>query len=46
MWDQFADLGALERHAIDTSPDTPQATLARVREAVASGAFLLKELDP
>jgi DNA polymerase III delta prime subunit len=41
MWDQFADLGALDRHAIDTSADTPEVTPARVREAVESGAFLL-----
>ncbi|WAP50952.1 LuxR C-terminal-related transcriptional regulator [Arthrobacter sp. ATA002] len=41
MWDQFADLGTLERHAIDTSADTPEAALARVREAVGSGAYRL-----
>lgn len=41
MWDQFADLGILEGHAIDTSRDTPETTLARVREAVASGAYML-----
>lgn len=41
MWDQFADLGTLEGHAIDTSRDTPETTLARVRKAVASGAYML-----
>lgn len=41
MWDQFADLGALEPHAIDTTAQTPDETLAAVRAAVESQAYLL-----
>lgn len=41
MWDQFAELGHLERYVIDTSANTPQQRLAVVRDAVASGAYLL-----
>ena len=41
MWDQFAELGALERHVLDTTAQTPHETLAAVRAAVASEAYLL-----
>ena len=41
LWDQFADLGALERHVIDTTAQRPEETLAAVRRAVDSGDFLL-----
>lgn len=41
MWDQFADLGPLEGHAIDSTSHDPAATLAAVQEALASGAMLL-----
>lgn len=41
LWDQFADLGDLEAHAIDTSDLTAAATVARVESAVASGRFVL-----
>ena len=41
MWDQFADLGTLEGHVIDTSRDTPETTLARVSHAVGSGEYML-----
>ncbi|TDO54208.1 AAA domain-containing protein [Kribbella sp. VKM Ac-2571] len=37
----FADLGALESHAIDTSRLDVERTAAKVREAVASGNYLL-----
>jgi chloramphenicol 3-O-phosphotransferase len=37
----FADLGELERHAIDTTGLDPVATAAEVRKAVASGDYLL-----
>ena len=41
MWDQFADLGAFERHALNTTAETPPETLAAVQRAIASGRFLL-----
>ncbi|MUN38975.1 AAA family ATPase [Actinomadura litoris] len=41
MWDQFADLGELESHVLDTSADDITETERRVREAIASGAFQL-----
>ncbi|MFF0342169.1 AAA family ATPase [Kribbella sp. NPDC004875] len=37
----FADLGVLERHALDTTRLDADATAAEVREAVASGSHLL-----
>lgn len=37
----FADLGALERHALDTTRLGAEETAAEVREAVASGSHLL-----
>ncbi|WP_242902376.1 AAA family ATPase [Actinomadura terrae] len=41
MWDQFADLGELESHVLDTSADDVAGTERRVREALASGSFRL-----
>jgi hypothetical protein len=37
----FADLGALEPHAIDTTSLDAEQTAAEVRKAVASGDYLL-----
>ena len=37
----FADLGELERHAVDTDGHTPQQTLAQVRRRGLSGDFQL-----
>lgn len=41
MWDQFADLGDLEPHVIDTTAQRPDETLRAVQEAVASERYLL-----
>ncbi|MCK5890883.1 AAA family ATPase [Aeromicrobium sp.] len=41
MWDQFADLGELERHVLDTSADDETRTLDRVRAAAGDPAFRL-----
>ncbi|WP_308799981.1 AAA family ATPase [Agromyces silvae] len=41
LWDQFADLGALERHVINTTTQQSDETLAAVQHAVASEQFLL-----
>lgn len=41
MWDQFADLGSLERHVLDTTDQRPSETVQAVAEAVARGRFLL-----
>ena len=38
MWRQFADLGALEPHAIDSSTLTLEQTVARVRAVVNDGS--------
>jgi chloramphenicol 3-O-phosphotransferase len=43
LYGAFAALGALERHAIDTSGETVEATTLRVRDAVAAGTFSLAE---
>ncbi|GAA2465777.1 AAA family ATPase [Agromyces soli] len=43
MWDQFADLGPLEPHVIDTTAQRPHETLAAVQQAVAGGRFLLTD---
>ncbi len=37
MWDQFADLGAFERHVLDTTDRTAAATVDAVRTAVDGG---------
>lgn len=41
MWDQFADLGALEQHVLDTSDEETTRSTQRVADAVASGRFRL-----
>lgn len=38
---QFADLGALERHALDSAGLTPEATASAVRQGLAAGRFVL-----
>ncbi|GGT79097.1 AAA family ATPase [Actinomadura citrea] len=42
MWDQFADLGELERHVLDTSHEDVAGTEARVADALASGRLRLR----
>jgi len=42
MWDQFADLGDLETHVIDTTAHTPAGTLSAVTAAVRGGRFRLR----
>ena len=42
MWDQFADLGDLEAHVLDTSQQDPAATLYRVAAGIESRRFLLR----
>lgn len=41
LWDQFADLGAREKHVIDTTTQRPDETLSAVEQAIASERFLL-----
>ncbi|WP_134324959.1 AAA family ATPase [Cumulibacter soli] len=41
MWQQFADLGALESHVIDTTSHGPADTLQAVTDAVKSGRYRL-----
>ena len=41
LWDQFADLGALEAHVIDTSAHAPADTLDALSAAVGSGRLRL-----
>lgn len=41
LWDQFADLGALEQHALDTTDQDPADTVRVVAAAVASGRYRL-----
>lgn len=41
IWDQFANLGELERHVIDTSRHSPGDTLGAARDAVERGDFLI-----
>jgi len=41
MWDQFADLGALEHHVLDTSDEDPASSTQRIADAVAGGRFRL-----
>jgi predicted kinase len=41
MWRQFADLGALEAHAIDSTEESPEATAAALRARLDEGAFRL-----
>lgn len=41
MWDQFADLGAFDRHVLDTSDDAATTTAVRVADALVDGRFRL-----
>jgi len=41
LWDQFADLGPLEAHAIDTTDHSPADTVQAVSDGVASGRHLI-----
>lgn len=41
MWDQFADLGTLDRHVMDTSDEAAATTAVRVADALADGSFRL-----
>jgi len=41
LWEQFADLGDLEHHAIDTTALDPAATAAAVLDAVRDGTHHL-----
>ena len=41
LWDQFADLGEWQSHALDTTSHSPADTVAAVREAIAGGSFVL-----
>lgn len=42
MWDQFADLGGLETHVLDTSEQEPATSSQVVAAAVESQRFLLR----
>lgn len=42
MWKQFADLGSLNEHIIDTSDQDRGETVAAVASGLASGAFRLR----
>jgi hypothetical protein len=41
LYGEFADLGDLEAHAIDTTDLDPAHTTAEIRSAVASGTYRL-----
>jgi predicted kinase len=41
MWRQFADLGDLEAHAVDSTGECPDATAAALRGRLDRGEFLL-----
>ncbi|WP_294179716.1 AAA family ATPase [uncultured Schumannella sp.] len=41
LWEQFADLGELENHVIDTTTQNSSETLAAVRSAVEGSRFIL-----
>ena len=41
MWKQFADLGALEPHAVDTTAQAAEATAAEIGARLANGEFKL-----
>jgi cytidylate kinase len=42
LWDQFADLGKLETHVLDTSQQEPAASLQVVAAGIESQRFLLR----
>ncbi len=41
MWDQFAHLGELEPHAIDSSDQTREETLSAVLDGIGAQRFRL-----
>lgn len=41
MWRQFADLGELEPHAVDSTNESPEATAAVLRARLDAGGFRL-----
>jgi predicted kinase len=45
MWDQFADLGELEAHVLDTTRDDVQTSVRSVADAIASQRFTLRPGD-
>ncbi|MET0822427.1 MAG: AAA family ATPase [Aeromicrobium sp.] len=42
LWEQFADLGPLERHVVDTTGQGPDETLSAVRQSIDGDGFLLE----
>ena len=45
LWDQFADLGDLETHTIDTTDQSPEDTVRAVADAVRDGRHRLETRD-
>ena len=41
MWKQFADMGELETHAVDSTNESPEATAAALRARLDAGEFRL-----
>ena len=41
MWKQFADMGELEAHAVDSTDEAPEATAAALRARLGAGEFRL-----
>jgi predicted kinase len=39
MWRQFADMGGLEAHAVDSTDESPEATAAALRARLDAGEF-------
>lgn len=46
LHDQFADLGAMEAHAVDVAALSPAGTVAALEEGLADGRFRLPALGP
>jgi hypothetical protein len=46
LWDQFADLGEYEGHALDTSGEPPDESAERVAEAIAGERYKLPVYEP
>lgn len=42
LWDQFSDLGEWERHALDTTSQSPSDTVAAVQAAMNSATYTLR----
>ena len=43
LWEQFSDLGAYERHALDNTSLTPEATAERVSAIVSDAAMTIRQ---